>query len=199
MVVKLQQPDVALVHQMPFCLQNSGLANTVEKVRDSLRTTLVNTSSLIIAFKGGIRDFFYNLLTVREPSPARTLKCVIVCKLSATCVQRGTKGQLSYSVWQSINLIHLSVSFFVFVFCFGLTIKQSTRRKALAMSFRKCHIGPTKARRFKPQVRLEPAQEHWWQARKADMLKLLHHAFLETVQSIYGAFLVLWRFFLFFF
>ena len=28
----------------------------------------------------------------------------------------------------------------------------------------------TKARRFKPQARLELAQEHWWQARKADML-----------------------------
>ena len=28
----------------------------------------------------------------------------------------------------------------------------------------------TTARRFKPQARLEPAQQHWWQARKADML-----------------------------
>ena len=28
----------------------------------------------------------------------------------------------------------------------------------------------TKARRFKPQARLEPAQLHWWQARKADEL-----------------------------
>ena len=28
----------------------------------------------------------------------------------------------------------------------------------------------TKGRRFKPQVRLEPAQQHWWQARKTDML-----------------------------
>ena len=28
----------------------------------------------------------------------------------------------------------------------------------------------TTARRFKPQARLEPAQYHWWQARKADML-----------------------------
>ena len=27
-----------------------------------------------------------------------------------------------------------------------------------------------KARRFIPQARLEPAQQHWWQARKADML-----------------------------
>ena len=28
----------------------------------------------------------------------------------------------------------------------------------------------TKARRFKPQARLEPAQQLWWQARKADVL-----------------------------
>ena len=28
----------------------------------------------------------------------------------------------------------------------------------------------TKSQRFKPQARLEPAQEHWWQARKAVML-----------------------------
>ena len=28
----------------------------------------------------------------------------------------------------------------------------------------------TTARRFKPQTRLEPSQQHWWQARKADML-----------------------------
>ena len=28
----------------------------------------------------------------------------------------------------------------------------------------------TKARRFKPQARLEPEQQHWWQTRKADVL-----------------------------
>ena len=28
----------------------------------------------------------------------------------------------------------------------------------------------TTARRLKPQARLEPAQYHWWQARKADMV-----------------------------
>ena len=28
----------------------------------------------------------------------------------------------------------------------------------------------TTARRFKPQARLQPAPQHWWQARKADML-----------------------------
>ena len=28
----------------------------------------------------------------------------------------------------------------------------------------------TKARQFKPRPRHEPAQQHWWQARKADVL-----------------------------
>ena len=28
----------------------------------------------------------------------------------------------------------------------------------------------TEAQRFKSQPRVEPAQQHWWQARKADML-----------------------------
>ena len=28
----------------------------------------------------------------------------------------------------------------------------------------------TTARRFKPQARLKPAQQYWWQARKADIL-----------------------------
>ena len=28
----------------------------------------------------------------------------------------------------------------------------------------------TKARRLKPQARLEPTQQHWWQARKAEVL-----------------------------
>ena len=31
-------------------------------------------------------------------------------------------------------------------------------------------IPHTKARRVKPQARLEPVQQHWWQARKADVL-----------------------------
>ena len=32
------------------------------------------------------------------------------------------------------------------------------------------------ARRFKTQARLEPAQLHWWQARKADMLTVTRHS-----------------------
>ena len=40
----------------------------------------------------------------------------------------------------------------------------------------------TTARRFKPQVRLEPAQQHWWQARKADMLTVTPHVAITFVR-----------------
>ena len=33
----------------------------------------------------------------------------------------------------------------------------------------------TKARKFKPHPRLEPALWHWWQARKADVLTITPH------------------------
>ena len=37
-------------------------------------------------------------------------------------------------------------------------------------SFRKCHL--LEPEKFKPQLRLKPALEHWWQARKADVLTI---------------------------
>ena len=37
----------------------------------------------------------------------------------------------------------------------------------------------TTARRFKPQARLEPAQQHRWQARKADMLTVTPRVFTQ--------------------
>ena len=33
----------------------------------------------------------------------------------------------------------------------------------------------TKAQKSKPQPRLEPTLEHWWQARKADVLTITPH------------------------
>ena len=41
----------------------------------------------------------------------------------------------------------------------------------------------TKARRFKPQARLEPAQWHWWQARKADVLTVTPRVALGTTST----------------
>ena len=38
----------------------------------------------------------------------------------------------------------------------------------------------TTAQRFKPQARLEPAQQHWWQARKADMLTVTPRVGMKT-------------------
>ena len=40
----------------------------------------------------------------------------------------------------------------------------------------------TTARRFKPQARLEPAQQHWWKARKTDMLTVTPRIAPTTLQ-----------------
>ena len=46
-------------------------------------------------------------------------------------------------------------------------------------------MSPTKARKFKPQPRLEPALKHWWQARKVHVLTITPHVaptrFVEVV------------------
>ena len=42
----------------------------------------------------------------------------------------------------------------------------------------------TKARRFKPHARLEPAQQHWWQARKADVLTTTPHLAPKTCGTL---------------
>ena len=38
-----------------------------------------------------------------------------------------------------------------------------------------------KARKFKPQQRLEPALQHWWQARKADVLIITTRAAPKSI------------------
>ena len=44
----------------------------------------------------------------------------------------------------------------------------------------------TTARRFKPQARLEPAQQHWWQARKADVLTITPRVVWEAGLACYS-------------
>ena len=41
----------------------------------------------------------------------------------------------------------------------------------------------TKARRFKPQSRLEPVQQHWWQVRKADVQTVTPRASISSKRS----------------
>ena len=73
----------------------------------------------MIALKGGIREF--SSLS-RELSPTCTLKWPVRNGVQITrnttsahllqrCVSRGTKGQLGYQVWQSLNLIYFSFIF----------------------------------------------------------------------------------------
>ena len=90
----------------------------------------------------------------RELSPTCTLKwpgrnsVQITCNTSSTYhvqvsynVPLGTKGQLSYSVWQSWNRIYMS--FILLAEPLNRWRRggnRSTRRKPLVTSFRKCHI-----------------------------------------------------------
>ena len=98
--------------------------------------------------------FFIISSQCRELSPTRTLKwpgrnsVQITCNTSSayhvqvSCnVPLGTKGQLSYSVWQSWNRIYLS--FILLAEPLNRWRRgrnRSTRKKTLATSFRKCHI-----------------------------------------------------------
>ena len=97
---------------------------------------------------------FFTISQRRELSPTRTLKwpgrnCVqITCNTSSvdhvqvSCyVPRGTKEQLSYYVWKSWNRIYLS--FILLAEPLNRWRRggnQSTQRKPLATSFKKCHI-----------------------------------------------------------
>ena len=42
----------------------------------------------------------------------------------------------------------------------------------------------TKARRFKPQARLKPTQQHWWQDKKADVLTVT--SFIAPISWLLG-------------
>ena len=42
----------------------------------------------------------------------------------------------------------------------------------------------TKTRRFQPQARLEPAQQHWWQARKAHVLTITTRLIVSLAEVI---------------
>ena len=62
--------------------------------------------------------------------------------------------------------------------------------KPLATSFRK--MPHTKARRFKPQARLEPPQNHWWQARKADVLTVTARVYNQMFMIFCTVLLSIW-------
>ena len=117
-----------------------------------------------------------------EPSPTCMLKwarrnCVqIMCNtLSAYHVQHVMFRAMGYE-WtaQLLSLTEFTSHLFELYFI-GWTISRWRRvknpeqpEKSPCDELQK--MPHTKARRLKPQVRLEPAQQHWWQARKAGVL-----------------------------
>ena len=83
-------------------------------------TTTTTTTTMLIALEGGFRDF-YDLLTAQRTvsntyaQVARARSCAksrATHRARITCnscyMPRGTKGQLTYDVWQSKNLIYFS-------------------------------------------------------------------------------------------
>ena len=97
--------------------------------------------------------FFYNLLTVPPTlsNPYTQVARVQLCeyhvqhirRLScATCsLPHGTKGQLSYWIWQGWNRMYFSfISLAETISCWRQGGNRCTHRKLLPMSIRKCHI-----------------------------------------------------------
>ena len=102
------------------------------------------------------------------------------CKSCAThwALSPATRRATCHMVWRDSSVIKFDRVEIIFMLAFyfmGWTIKPMMEvRKPMYMEktpgdeLQK--MPHTKAWRFKPQVRLEPTQQHWWQARKADML-----------------------------
>ena len=123
-------------------------------------------------------EIFYNLLTaprtvynmyaqVARAQSRATHRALIRATCPITChVVRGDSSAIKFE---------FNSLFFSFLFSFILLTeplkegrKPEYQEKTPGDELQK--MPHTKPRRFKPQARLEPAQWHWWQARKADAL-----------------------------
>ena len=93
-----------------------------------------------------------------------------------TChVPQGTKGQLSYYVWQSLNHIYLSFILLAEPLTNEGGEKTEVPGKNPDDDLQKIPHTISKARKFKPQPRTQPVLKHWWQARKEDVLIITPH------------------------
>ena len=148
--------------------------------------TVIIIIIIVITFKGAIQDILQsphctpNRLRHVHSSGPGTIACkshathraLIMCNMSCY-VPRGMKRQLSHSVWKCFKP-HL---FELYLLAEPLTNEGGEETGELEKNpddeLQK--MPHTKAWRFKPQARLEPAQYHWWQARKADVLTVTPH------------------------
>ena len=96
---------------------------------------------------------------------------LIACNMSCATWYEGTAQLLSLAELKS-HLFYL-----YFVGWYYLSMKEGTKReypeKTPDNKLQK--LPHTKARKSKPQTRLDPALWHWWQARKADVLTITPH------------------------
>ena len=118
----------------------------------------------------------------RELSPTRTLKWPGRNRVQTTCTTSSARfsraSVMLRATWyegtaQLLSLTELKSHLFELYFI-GWTIKPMEGRKPeypeKTPGDELQKMPRTTARGFKPQARLEPAQQLWWQARKADML-----------------------------
>ena len=128
---------------------------------------------IIIAFQGAIRDFFTISSLHCEPSQTRTLKwswCNHVKTMCNTSSTYHVQCVVLCATWyedtyQLLRLTELKLHLFELYFT-GWTIKPMDEgripehpEKTLGYELQK--MPHTTAWRFKPQAKLEPAQEHW--------------------------------------
>ena len=157
-----------------------GLVGLVWEQKDIIIIIII-----IITFKGAIWDFLQSLHWAAN-CLKRTLKwpgrnhVQITCNTSSIYrVQHVVLHATGYKGTAQLSSLTEFKSHLFELYFIGWTSNRwrsggnrSTWRKPLATSFRKCHI-------LKPEdsspKRDEPEQQHWWQARKADMLTVTPH------------------------
>ena len=123
----------------------------------------------------------------REPSPTRTLKwpgrnrVQIACNTSSGYhVQHVVLRATWYEVTpQLLSLTELKSYLFELHFIGWTNTPMKKGRKPeypeKTPDDELQNMPHTKARKFKPQARPEPVQQHWWQAGKADVLTVTPH------------------------
>ena len=156
-----------LWHSLPLILKTGW--NRPDIIIITIIIIIIIIIIMIIIIHSKVQfEFFYNLLAAPQTVSNTYAQVAQSCENhvqhsgfishATCCVPLGTKGQLSYSVWESWNRIYFS----------GTLWAETTNRWRLkegrklehpekALRDRLQKMPHTKARKFKPHLRLEPA------------------------------------------
>ena len=157
-------------------------------------TTTTTTIIIIIiatTLKGANQDFLKQSphcvrnclqhVRSRDQGPVVCKSCaahtgLITCKMSCTTWYKGTAQLLSLTELKSRFVVVVVVFFFSFLLFAELLTDEGGENIGVAgeKPCRRAYakMPHTNARKCKPQLRLEPALLHWWQAKKADVLTM---------------------------